>query len=234
MRMLICGLTMSIGFVASSVQAQETVLVDGAVYELSALMENCQKITGAPEAQLACFNSLSQLVEQQNGQTSAVGNAVPAALNAFRTVAEYLDADSGLSVIGTDCRIQIVYFDNYYYLSRRNVSSIDLFSAQFDASKLRYDQISQVRGAQAPLYSASLETGATATVHGGIALESKDYNFDAKSARTTMDAYATEVVSHLPARQDQAFDFVLVHPKRNGSSQDIWSAFETFVNACKS
>jgi len=233
MKILIHSLTLSLGFVASIAQAQETVIVDGAEYELSALMENCQKITGAPEAQLACFNSLSQLIEKQNGQSQNNGSSVPAALNALRSTAQYQDSDSGLSIIGSDCRIQIVYYNNYYYLSRRNVSSIDLFSAEFDASKLQYDQTSEVRGAQAPLFKGVLENGSSATTHGGIALESKDYGFEAKSARAAMDAYAIEVVNQLPARQNQTFEFVLVHPQKNGASGDIWSAFEAYVNACK-
>jgi len=234
MKTLIHGLTLSLGFVASTAHAQETVIVDGAEYELSALMENCQKITGAPEAQLACFNSLSQLIEKQNAQTQDGGSSVPAALNALKSAAQYQDADSGLSILGTNCSIQIVYYNNYYYLSRRNVSSIDLFSAQFDASKLQYDQTSEVRGAQAPLFKGVMENGSSATTHGGIALESKDHNFEPKSARAAMDAYAIEVVGQLQSRQEQTFDFVLVHPNKNGASGNIWTAFENYVNACRS
>lgn len=234
MRILIHSFTLSLGFVASIAQAQETVIVDGAEYKLSALMENCQKITGAPEAQLACFNSLSQLIEKQNSQPQDGGRSVRESLSALRSLAQYQDADSGLSILGTDCRIQILYFNNYYYLSRRNVSSIDLFSAQFDASKLQYDQTSEVRGAQAPLFKGVMENGSSATTHGGIALESKDHNFEPKSARAAMNTYAIEVVDQLPGRQEQTFDFVLVHPNKNGASGNIWTAFEEYVNACKS
>lgn len=234
MKTLTHGFILSLGFVASTAQAQETVIVDGAEYQLSVLMENCQKISGAPEAQLACFNSLSQLIDKQSAQAQSGGRSVSAALTALKSAAEHKGADSGLSILGTDCSIQIVYYGNYYYLSRRNVSSIDLFSAQFDASKLQYDQTSEVRGAQAPLFKGVMQNGSSATTHGGIALESKDHNFEPKSARTAMDTYAIEVVGQLQGRQEQTFEFVLVHPDKNGSSSNIWTAFGDYVKACKS
>ncbi len=233
MRMLMCGLTLSVGFIADDVKAQNKVNVDGTEYEISVLMDNCTKITGAPEAQLACFNSVSELLEKQNVVAPDNSASVTNALNALRTVAQYQDDGSGLSIAGADCKIQILYFNNYYYLSRRNVSSLDLFSAQFDVSKLQYDRTAEVRGAQAPLYNSLMENGAKATMHGGIALESNQYKFEPKSARMRMDTYANEVVSQLPAIEDQAFDFVLVHPARSKASADIWRAFEAFVDACQ-
>lgn len=237
MRMLICGLAVSLGFVASDVTAEIKLNVDGSELDLSTLMENCRSMTGAPEAQVACFNAVSQLLEKQLGggaQASNDDSAVTDALDALRTVAQYQDDDTGLTIVGTDCSIQILYFDNYYHLSRRNVSSIDLYSAEFDASKLQYDQTAASQGAQAPLSKGFMEDGATATMRGGPALESTSYKFAPKSARMSVGDYASEVAPQLPANDYQAFDFVLVHPKQAQASGDIWSAFESFVAACKS
>ena len=78
-----------------------------------------------------------------------------------------------------------------------------------------------------------MDDGFTAATWGGEALESTQHNFSPKSARTTIDAYADEVVGQLPAREDQAFDFVLVHPQRSDASADIWTAFEAYVAACR-
>ena len=233
MRMLICGLALSLGTMASPAKAETKVTVDGAEYELSALMEDCRSMSGAPEAQIACFTKLSELLEKQGGEAEARSISVPEALDALRAVAQYQDDGSGLSIVGNDCNIRIVYFNNYFHLSRRNVSMIDLFSAQFDASKLQYDRTAEVRGAQAPLLSGLMEAGATATTAGGVALESTVQNFAPKSARASIFTYANEVVSQLTASQDQAFDFVLVHPERHKRSAEIWSAFETFATACR-
>lgn len=233
MRMLMYGLSLSLALIANDVKAQNKVTVEGTEYDISVLMGNCQSMSGTPEAQLACFASLSQLLEQQNGEGQDSGPTVPEALEAFRSVAQYQDNDTGLAIAGSDCRIRIVYFNNYFYLSRRNVSSIDLFSAQFDASRIQHDQIVEVRGAQAPLFKGQMETGATAMLQGGVAMESKDHSFEPKSARMAMYDYANEVVSQLPTSENPTFDFVLVHPKRNNARDDILRAFETFVKACK-
>jgi hypothetical protein len=77
-----------------------------------------------------------------------------------------------------------------------------------------------------------MASGTNAAIRGGVALESAQNNFEPRSARTTIDVYANEVVTQLPAREDQAFDFVLIHPQRSQASAEIWTAFETFVNAC--
>jgi hypothetical protein len=233
MKMLACGIAMSIGALASDVMAYQILTVDGEEYLLSSLLENCQRITGDPEAQMDCISAISQLLAAKSGEAQETAVSVTQALDALRAVAQYQDDESGLSITGSDCSIHIVYFNNYFHISRRNISTIDLFSAQFDASKLQYDQIVEVQGAQAPLLQGFMAPGTNATMRGGVALESAQHNFSPRSPRTTMDVYANEVVSQLPAKEDQTFDFVLIHPKRSQASADIWSAFETVVKACK-
>jgi hypothetical protein len=233
MKMLMYGISLSLGTLASDVLADQILTVDGEDYLLSSLLENCQSITDDPAAQITCFSTISGLLEEQSDAEPENAVSVPEALDALRAVAQYQDDETGLSIAGADCNIHIVYFNNYFHISRRNISSIDLFSAQFDASKLQHDQTVQVQSAQAPLAKGFMETGTTAATRGGVSLESMQHNFAPRSPRTTLDVYATEVVSQLQAREDQAFDFVLVHPKRSQASADIWNAFETVVNACK-
>lgn len=233
MKTLICGLTMSFGILASAVNAVQMVNIGGIDYPLSSLMENCQSITDDPAAQIACFSALSKVMEEQSGEEKEDGVSVPQALDALRAVAQYQDDESGLSITASGCSIQILYFNNYYHLSRRNISSIDLFSVQFDVSKLQYDQITQVQGGSAPLSKGIMDAGATAAMRGGAALESSQQNFAPRSPRMTIDVYASEVVNQLPVTEDQTFEFVLVHPNRSQASADIWSAFEVFVKACQ-
>jgi len=173
------------------------------------------------------------LLEEQFGENNESAASVPEALDALRAVAQYEDEDTGLIISGTECYIQILYYDNYFHISRRNVSSIDLFSAEFDASKLQYDQVSEVRGAQAPLFQGRMDSGEIARVLGGIALESSQHNFASKSAGTTIGAYASEVAVQLVANESQDLDFVLIHPKRQQSSGEILSAFEAYLGACR-
>ncbi|MDA9865538.1 hypothetical protein N9C96_02565 [bacterium] len=232
MKKLLCGLTLSLGVSASAVYAEQMLSVDGVEYPLSTLMNNCQSMTDNPGAQVACFGALSQLLEQQAAGTQTDSASVTQSLDALRAVAEYQDDETGLYIEGSDCRIRIVYFDNYYHLSRRNISSLDVYSAEFDASKIDYGTIASVSGAQAPLSKGSMFVGTTAAMRGGVALESSKNNFPARSPRTSLDDYAKEVVAQLPARDDQAVEFVLVHPARNQASADIWNAFEAFVNDC--
>lgn len=233
MKMLLCGVAMSLGILASNVMANQIVTVDGEDYLLSSLMENCQSITTDPAAQVACFSSISRLLEEQSGAEEESSVSVAQSLDALRTLAQYQDDESGLSIAGADCNIHILYFNNYFHISRRNISEIDLFSAQFDASKLQFDQTVQVQGAQAPLFKGFMAPGANAAVRGGVVLESSQQNFEPRSARTTIGDYANEVVKQLPATESAAFDFVLIHPQRAQASAEIWGAFETFVNACK-
>ncbi len=232
MKMLMCGFAMSLGVLASTAKADQILNIDGEDYPLSTLLENCQSITDDPAAQIACVSSLSQLLAEQSSAAQENDVAVAPALDALRAVAEYQDDGSGLSIAGSDCNIHMIYYNNYFHISRRNISSIDLFSAQFDASKLQYDQIVQVQGAQAPLLTGVMDVGTNATVRGGIALESALDNFEPRSPRTTMDAYANEVVGQLQAREEQSFSFVLIHPQKTQASAEIWSAFEAFVSLC--
>ena len=218
---------------ASDAQAEEMVNVDGVEYPLSLLTANCQSMSGDPQAMIACFNDLSALMEG-NSDVQEDTVSVAQALDDLRAVAQYQNDETGLSILGSDCGVHIVYYGNFFHISRRNVSSIDLVSAQFDASKLQYDQIAGVQGAQMPLSRGLMDVGAAAKMRGGAALESAQHNFPAKSARLSMSEYAAQVVNQLPVTEGQAFNFVLVHPARSQASADIWSAFEVFVNACSS
>lgn len=205
---------------AQEAAALEAAALEAAAQEAAALQAAAQE-AAAQEAAALEAERLKNLVP------------VPQALADLRAAAQYEDDDTGLLIAGTDCSIQVTYFGNYYHLSRRNVSTIDLFSAQFDASQLQYDQITDVPSAQIPLSKAMMVDGAMAVMRGGMALDSNQDNFEPKSARSTLGAYANDVVGQLPAREDQAFDFVLIHPERRQVSADIWTAFETFVDSCK-
>ncbi len=233
MKTLMCGIAVSLGLLATNVMANETVNVDGEEYLLSDLMANCQSITDDPAAQIACFAAISRLMEEQGSAEQEPDVSVVEALGVLRQVAEYEDGDSGLSIVGSDCNIQVVYYANYFHISRRNVSSIDLFNAQFDASKIQLDQTVQVQGAQAPLLKGVMAPGAKAQVSGGIALDSSQQNFTPKSPRATMGDYASDVAGQLQPSEAQTFEFVLFHPQRSNDSAEIWGAFETFVESCR-
>jgi len=231
MKKLILGLTMSLGVLASGAQAEQTLNIDGKEYPLSFLLKNCQSITDQPEAQIACFAALSQLMEAQSAESQQDGVSVSQALKDLRAVAEYQDDESGLSVSGSGCRIEVIYFSNYFHISRRNISTIDLFSAKFDAAKLQFENVAKGQGAQ--LSKGTMDDGATAAMRGGVGLESKQHNFAPRSPRTTLADYATEVAGQLQVREDQAFEFALVHPQKSEASADIWNAFETLLSACR-
>ncbi|PJI84559.1 hypothetical protein BC777_3620 [Yoonia maricola] len=233
MKMLMCGFAVSLSALASDVNAEQILTVDGNDYPLSSLLENCQSITDDPAAQIDCFSAISRLLDEQTGEAEEEGASVTEALDTLRTVAQYQDSESGLLIAGSDCNIHIVYFNNYFHISRRNISTIDLFSAVFDASKLQYDRTVQVQGAQAPLFTGFMDVGATAAMRGGVALESTANNFAARSPGMSIDVYANEVVGQLPPTEAQTFNFVLVHPARNQASGEIWAAFEGFVTACR-
>lgn len=228
--MLKYGLSLALSIFASDAMAEVTLVIDGEEFALSELMDNCKSITGDAEAQIGCFNALSKLLDEQTAAAQENNGGVAEALEALRSVAQYQDNDSGLTISGAGCKVQFTYFANYFHISRRNVSSIDLFSAAFDASKLQLDQVAEGSG---PLAKGMMDAGVTAATWGGQALESSEHNFSPKSARTAIDVYANEVVSELTPRENEAFDFVLVHPQRNGAREDIWAAFEAYVTACK-
>lgn len=233
MKMLMCSLTTTLGLLAASAAAEQTLNVDGKEYTLSALMSGCQKIANDPAGQIACFSDISRRMELQSAAQKEPVISVPEALQTFQNAAQYLDGETGLVVAGAGCTVQITYFNNYFHLSRRNISSIDLFDAKFDMSKLQYDQTSEVRGAQAPLVKAELEAGADAVVRGGVGLDSAQHNFAPRAPGTSIDGYASEVVAQLPGQPGSAFEFVLVHPQRSQSGGEIWAAFENYAKACK-
>lgn len=232
MKVLTLGLAISLGVLAGSAMATQVLTVGGQERTLQSLTEECQSITGDPAAQIACFGALSALLEQQTGGAQAKVS-VPEKLEALRTAAQYQDDASGLVIAGSDCNINIIYYGNYFHISRRNVSTIDLVSAQLDASKLQHEQTVQNLGGQLPLSRGVMEAGATATMRGGAALDSSLDNFAPRSPRMTLDVYAKEVVGQLQPRDGQSFEFVLVHPQRAQASGDIWSAFSNFVAACR-
>lgn len=233
MKLLMSGFAISLSIVASDVKAEITLNIDGKDYSLSALMENCQSLAADPSAQIACFSAVSKLVEEQAGQDQESTVSVPERLDALRNVAQYQNEDTGLVIAGTECKIQVLYYNNYFHISRRNVSSIDLFSATFDASHFQHDQMAEVQGAKAPLIRGLMDDGATASMNGGVALESSQNNFAPKSARSSIGDYAMEVVDQLGSAEGQEFNFVLVHPERRQSSAEILSAFEAFVDVCR-
>lgn len=233
MKLLMLGLAMSFSAFASDAKAEEMVTVDGVEYPLSILTKNCQSMSADPQAMIACFNALSGLLEQQGGGSQASGPSVPEALEQLRSVAEVNGNESGLLIAGADCKIQITYFGNYFHISRRNVSTVDLFNVEFDASKLEYDQFSRGRGSQVVLANGMMKDGETAATSGGFELDSSANGFASRSARASLADYAKEVVDQLPVTEGQAFDFVLVHPERSDNSTEIWGAFEKFVNACE-
>lgn len=235
MKMLMLGALVALGTLgvsAADVRAEETVLVDGVEYPLSILTANCQSMSDNPQAMIDCFNKLSALMEGKSADAQENTVPVAEALESLRAVAQFQNDDTGLSITGSECNIQVVYFGNYFHVSRRNVSTIDLFSAEFDAAQLQYDQITGVPGAQVPLSRGVMNVGAKATVRGGIGMDSAKSKFPSKSARQSMAEYAGEVVGHLPTTENQTFDFVLVHPARNNASTEIWDAFKVYVDAC--
>ena len=229
MKLLSYGLALSLGLFAQDASAVRALDAEEANFSVTELMEECRNMTGTAEEKVACFNAVSQLIQNQGEVQEKSGPSVPEALKALRAAAEYQNDDTGLSITGTDCNVQFVYFNNYFHISRRNVSTIDLFSASFDASNV--DPEPEVRGG-GPLAKGAMDDGATALTSGGLALDSKQQNFSAKSARTTIADYANEVISQLPAAEAQTFEFVLIHPERQNAAADILSAFEAFVTAC--
>lgn len=233
MKTLICSLTVSLGLMASSAAAEQMITVDGKEYPLSTLMTSCQQMTDDAAKQVACFNDLAKLMAEQAGGAPKATVSVPDALAGLREVAQYQDDDSGLVIAGTDCNVQIIYYGNYYHISRRNISTLDLFTARFDASKFQYDQLSKGQGGTPSLAKGVMEAGATAAIRGGAELDSSKLKFAPRSPRASLDAYAVEVMDQLAARDTPTFEFVLVHPQHQAASDDIWNAFETFVEACK-
>ena len=234
MKMSRGGLGIVLGILSSSVSAEVMVNVDGVQYALSALMENCQSMGDNPTDQIACFNAVSKLLDQQAAEPEeASTSSVPEALEALRSVAQYDNGDSGLIVQGTECKAHIIYYANYFHVSRRNVSSIDVFSVQFDASEISQEQINQAASRNAFVSKVVMQPGAVAKSIAGEAIESAQFGIAPKSARTTIADYAVEVADQLSTNQSGEFDFVLVHPAKQQSGAEIWSAFEAYVQECQ-
>ena len=234
MKKLLRIFAVSLGLVASSAQADQIIIIDGEAYSLSQLAANCQSMADAA-GQIACFTALSKLVAEQSSSTNEdKAAAIENALQALKSAASYSDADSGLDISGSSCEIQMTYYGNYFHISRRNISTIDLLSATFDASNLRIDQVIPVQGAQVPVLQGTMANGANAKTQGGLGLDSARDNFVSRPAGATLQDYAHEVVSVLPVRQNQTFNFMLVHPNRDAQRSEIWTAFETFVKTCQS
>lgn len=201
---------------------------------VSELMAQCSSAEGGSQAQLDCFALLAERIKQQEANQASSGESpVIKSLEGLRAVAEYADTESGLEISGNGCLVNILYYGNYYRISRRNISGLDLYSAQFNASQLQYEQTTQLQNSALTRVRAVMESGATAVSKGGSALESVALNFEPKSASASIGEYATSVASQLPAKQDQTFEFVLVHPQRANATNEIFNAFASFVQACK-
>lgn len=233
MKMLMSGLALSLVVLATGVQAELKVTVNGEEVAVSTLMDNCKSMSGEPEAQIACFSAISQLLDNQGDGGAAAGGPVQDALDHLRAVAQYQDNETGLKIEGKGCDVQFTYFANYFHVSRRNVSNIDLYHARFDAAKLQLDATLSGAAAGTLVSKGVMDTGAVAATRGGVALDSNAHQFSPKSARTTVDVYASEVVGELPAQTGETFSFVLVHPRLSETSAEILSAFETYVAACQ-
>lgn len=232
MKTLMYGFVAALGFSATNAAADQIVIVDGESYFLSHLTENCQSITGDPAAQIACFNALSQLLENQTEVAPIDAEAIAQSFDAFRTLAEVRDQDSGLLISGADCKLHVLYYGNYFHISRRNISTIDLMSVQFDAAQLPAGSLTPVGGGPLPLMQGTVSGNTTAAVRGAIELDSARDGFDAKAPDMTLDVYASEVVAQLPAQEVSSFQFMLVHPQRAAASAEIQTAFDAFVTAC--
>ena len=232
-KVLMCSAAIGMGAVASVANAEQTISIDGTAYPLSALMASCQGIVDDPARQVACFNDLSQLIAMQAANAAPNGTSVPEALEALRAAAVYQDDDTGLVIDGTGCELRIVYYGNYFHVSRRNISEIDVVAASFDASKVEADRTIAAAAAGSTIVQGAMADGATASASGGTALDSSQHGFPPKSPRLTIAQYAAEVAGLLPRREGPAFAFVLVHPKRAGAQDEILAAFETYLGACR-
>ena len=233
MKMLMRGLTLKLAMAAAGAQADQIVKVDGEDYLLSDLTKNCQNITDDPSAQIACFASLSQLIAEQGGETGNNDEVVLAAAEALQAAAGYQDEESGLIIRAEGCTIQFIYYGNYFHISRRNISSVDLFAATIDVSKMMLDQTVPVQGSQVPMLRATMAFGSTASVQGGLALESGPGSFASRAPGAPLADFANEVVGLLPASDSQSAEFVLVHPKQTENGAAILTAFQEYVVACQ-
>jgi len=226
------ALVLLAGF-ASAQSAQAAIDAKQKAPSVTELMEQCRSEELSAEAKVACFNDLADQLRNGAAAPSQAGS-VQEALDGLRRVAEYQDKDSGLVIAGDSCLIHVLYYGNYFHISRRNVSTIDLLSAKFDASTLQFDQTADVSEANLNWSKGVMDAGATAVFQGGTALESNKQGFDAKQASLSLQQYAGLVVDQLPAQESQRFDFMMVHPAKAEARAEITKAFEELVSACKS
>lgn len=233
MRPFFLGLALALAPFASSAEADVKVTVDGTEVRLSTLMENCKSIKGDPEAQVACFSALSKMLEGQSAGGAQEDATIAKRVDALRQVAEFKDDGSGLTVAADGCLLNVIYYNNYFHISRRNVSTIDIVNVHFDATRLQFDQASMAQSGQDPFSRGIMDVGARAQMRGGIALGSDIQNFEPKSARMPLDAYVNEVLTQLPGREDQVFDFVMIHPSKSGQFAEIWTAFSQLIATCR-
>ena len=215
----------------SGISAQAAPNVDGKTLSVAEQMELCRNESDSM-AKLDCFNKLTAALKgEADGAEAKV--SVEQALDGLRSAAEYQGKETGVSIIGSSCFVQVLYYGNYFHISRRNVSTFDLISAKFDASKLQLDQVSDVAGPGIGWSKAVMTDGVKAISIGGLQLDSKKNKFPSKSAGESMSDYARAVAGQLVAREGPEFEFLLVHPDRAADSDKIWDAFETFVSACQ-
>lgn len=218
---------------ASAQGAQATIDATEKAPSVTELMEQCRSEELSAEAKVQCFTDLADQLRNGTAVPSQAGS-VQEALDGLRRVAEYQDKETGLVIAGSSCFIHVLYYGNYFHISRRNVSTIDLLSAKFDASKLQIDQTTDVSQANLSWSKGVMEAGTTAVFQGGTALDSNKQGFDAKQASSSLQEYAGLVVDQLPAQESESFDFMMVHPAKADARAEITKAYEELVSACKS
>lgn len=235
MRTFALTIAMSVGMLTTGAHAEMVLQIDGKDYPLSTLMDHCQSMADDQAKQVACFQAVSDLVEQQTAPPP-VENTVSAsaALEALQAIASVEDSETGLIIQGSGCNAQITYYANYFHISRRNVSSLDLYSVRFDASDFAYDQTIMAPGGQSLVATGAMKSGTVAQTFAGLEVESTQNGFAAKGPGIPVSDYALEVADQLAITESDTFDFVLVHPAKQQASDEIWSAFETYVAACQS
>ena len=231
MKILVGGLGALLGTWASVAAAEQTIVVNGNEYPLSALMMTCQAIEDQSE-QVECFGNISRLLGEQSAEVTEDAISVPEALDALRAAAQYRNDETGLLIGGTDCNVSILFYGNYFHVSRRNISEIDALSVSFDASQVLRERTTGAGNRRAGMTWGSMNDGAAAKISGGIGLDSSQHGFAPRSPGATVEEFATTVVGQLPAMAAQEFDFVLVHPLMSEKGAEIWETFDTFVGAC--
>ena len=232
MKSLIYGVALTLGIFSTTAAADQVIEVDGEPYLLSTLTANCQSIQ-EPTAQIACFGALSKLIEAQSGAQETDAEAISHATGLLQASAQFGDEQSGLTITASGCNVRFDYYGNYFHISRRNISSIDVFSAEFDASQILVEQIAPAQGGTVPMLRASMAPGSAAILRGGQALESAHNSFAPRAPGVALGDYAAEVVGQLQGWESATFDFVLIHPEHADATDQIWASFNELVSACR-